>query len=170
MTRAALKIALDYSWHLSKFANLREARTTMFARRDAALAALRQLADVHAIALELKPTNLRVLEAWYFSLYPRGFARVGTDRRAFEAMMNFHSLAIAKATRPKARWVVTPYGFGAGRYELGVEAENSTVGFGGCESLYKMPRNATHDSAYRLYCQLWNVPRERPRPEGNRKT
>jgi hypothetical protein len=160
MTRAGLKIALDYGKRLPKFASLRDAKAAMFAQRDAALAALSELATAHGIVLELKPTSLRVLEAWYFELYPRGFARIGTDRRRFEAMMNFHSLAIAKATQPKARWVVTAYGFGAAHYELGVETEGTTVGLGGCEALFKAPRNANHDSAYRQYCQMWNVRRE----------
>lgn len=160
MTRAGLAIAEAYGKLLPKFANPREAKRALFGWRDAGLAKLKTLAKEAGVVLDQKPTSLRTLEAWYFELYPRGFARLGTDRRSFEEMMNLYLLALAKATIPKARWVVSSYGFVGGRYELGVEVGLNAVEFGGCEALFKQPDNPRHDAAYRLYCQCWNVRRE----------
>jgi len=106
------KVAQEYGASLPRFASPRDARRALFADRDRALA--------HPAVAELArtPESLVALE--------RVWSRTQRGRRALEEAMGFFVGAVAVASA-KARWVVRPFAFVDGTYEIGVEVGNTAV-------------------------------------------
>jgi hypothetical protein len=153
------------------FATAREARRTLLAERDGALAHLRAIArdGEHGFTFELTPESLVPLERWYFALRAsRGWARAGTDRASFERAMAVYFGAVAKRRVAGARWVVEPSPFAAGHFELGVGVPLTCVMVSGmCDDWFKAPRNARQDALRRLYEDCWGAPRRAKPKAGN---
>jgi hypothetical protein len=156
MSREGLAVATAIGKRLARFATAAAARCAVFAERDQAL---RHLAGLDGTACgfgaDRTVDSLRALERFYFALYPRKFARAGTDRARFERAMAYYLGAVAVKVAG-ARWVVAEYPFVRGRYEIGVATKSQTVMIGGtCDRWHERRPNARHDALRRQFLDWW---------------
>lgn len=155
MSRKGLAAAHAHGTTLPRFRSAAEARRALHGVRDRSLAELRLLAKDSTFELDATPDSLLVLERWYFALVARrGFSRLGIDRARFEIAMGFYFGAVA-VKHAKARWIVEPFAFTPGTYEIGIAKGNfSLMGIDAlCERWHARPGNKTHRALSREYAQ-----------------
>src|SRR5256885_3781505 len=106
MSRAGLVAASEHASLLPSFRNLAEAQSSLFARRDADLAVLRDAAERLApFALDFTPASLKLLEQWYFRLLDEdAFASAGFSRSAFERCVAAYLGEVLVKNRPPFEW------------------------------------------------------------------
>jgi len=108
---------------LPAYRNISEARTSLFAARDARLAGFKVLASKSDLFVANDtPESLKQMEAWYFQLVESdGFRLVGVTREEFEKCMATYFCHVAVVNCPEAEWYVAEFAFEPGKYEIGVK-------------------------------------------------
>lgn len=154
MTAKGLAVATAYGAKLPKFATRRDARKALYAQRDAARAHLREVVAAAALDVDLRdPDALIALERWYFATVKRrGFRALGTTRTRIEGALSLHVAALLVARG--ARWVIEPFAFGGGGYELGIEL-HPLYRIAGVEGLFEDLSTASGNKTQRLMARTY---------------
>jgi hypothetical protein len=120
MSRQGMIAAIHHGKELPEFDSLEEAHLSLVGYRDACLAALNKDAPV---SLDLSLESLKPLEAWFFeakepSMLPSGLP--------VASAIGFYYGQVLCANGSYS-WVVEPYAFATGRYEIGVSRPLTTI-------------------------------------------
>ncbi len=122
MSRQGMIIAHQFATDLPSFANLAEARQSLFAARDAGLADLLAVVELQG-KLDYTPNSLNLLEQWFFAsgqptALPSGYSTAhAIGFYLGEVYCRYGGFA----------WTVQEYVFSPGRYEIGVSRTSMSL-------------------------------------------
>lgn len=154
MSKQGMKVALQRGDVLPSFDCQEAAQEALFKQRDESLELLSHLSRSQTLFKnDYSPASLKDLEAWYFELQAdRGFEKLEVQRSTFEHCMAMYYGSVAVKNAEEAAWIVEPYPFVRGKYEIGISrgimSEMLTCG---CNDLFQRPNNKGHNSLYRDY-------------------
>src|SRR5689334_19295510 len=148
------KVAEAHGATLPTFRSQADAELQLFQERDARLNRILDIAQRSGgrFSADFTPGSLKGLEAFYFALHDENrFEDIGITREEFERVMFAYLGEIAVRNKPGAHWVVAPFAFAPGRYQIGITSGLFSVMGQPFLDHYKAPTNKRRDKMFRDY-------------------
>ena len=153
MNNYGQEVARLFGAALPAFRSLDEARSALFAERDARLVLMNRAASNSGVfRADSTPESLKKMEAWYFLLAELdGFRALGMIREEFEGLMATYFCHVAVASRSTAEWHVEEFAFATGKYEIGVKRAPLKFMRRSFANHFERKANRTRTSIYREF-------------------
>ena len=149
-----LKTATVFGNDLPAFPNLESAKCTLLSKRDNSLTRFsKYLADQNGPSPDYSLQSLLELEKWYFSHTPKAklFGLIKPEPSNFTSDIAFYWGQVVAQNIPDSEWVVEPFPFLDGRYEIGIRKGLCTIMLNSFYKTLHNPKNKKHDSLWRTY-------------------
>ena len=141
MSQQGLNVATSFGQGLPSFPSKAAAEVGLFRLRDAVLRDLGQM-----VVLDYSPESLKVFEAWFFA-QPEPRRLPNGD--PLELSVGFY-IGEVVVRHANFHWVVQPFVFASGKYEIGVNRGGATITVTKGWSL-SLDRNKRMQSLWREY-------------------
>ena len=155
MSKAGLKVAIEFGAGLKSFKDISEAEEYYFSYIDALLECFSQICNDENdfFEMDFSVDSLKTIEKWYFHLCENnGFATLDVIQEDFEKMMGVYYGEVARKNNEDVKWIVEEYPFVEKKYELLINKGLLSVNvLNICNDLDNRPSNKRRNFLAREY-------------------